>query len=159
MCAAQDWKFPAIPEIYMSYMQSPMSRLTLVVRTKSDPTMLGPLFREAIWSVDKDQPVYSIKTMDAQLGEMTAQRRLNTLLFGIFATVALLLAGVGVYGVMSHSLAQQTHEIGVRMALGAQPGDILKLVFAQGGRLALAGVSLGVVGALMVTRLMSSLLY
>jgi putative ABC transport system permease protein len=150
---------PAIPEFYMSCMQSPMSRLTLVVRTKSDPAKLAPLVREAIWSVDKDQPVYSIKTMDAQLGEMTAQRRLDTLLFGIFATVALLLAGVGVYGVMAHSLAQQTHEIGVRIALGAQPGDILKLVLAQGTRLALAGVGLGVAGALMVTRLMSSLLY
>src|SRR5207249_2143818 len=69
-------------EIYMSYVQSPMSRLTLLVRTKSDPAKLGPLVREAIWSVDKDQPVYSIKTMDAQLGEMTAQRRLNTLLLG-----------------------------------------------------------------------------
>ena len=149
----------AIPEMYMSYMQSPASRLTLVVRTASDPARLGPLVREAIWSVDKDQPVYSIKTMDTQLREMTAQRRLNTLLFGIVAALALVLAGVGVYGVMSHSLAQRTHEIGVRMALGAQAGDILKMVLEHGARLALTGVALGLVGALMLTRLMSGLLY
>jgi putative ABC transport system permease protein len=110
-------------------------------------------------AVDPSQPVANMKTMEERLAESVAQRRFNMTLLGVFACVALLLAGVGVYGVMAYAVARRTHEIGVRVALGARRGDVLRLVLRQGMWLALAGVGVGLVGAFLATRLMSSLLY
>jgi len=133
--------------------------MTLVVRAASDPLGIVGAVRSEIWAIDKDQSVYDIKTMDQLLSEMMSQRRFSMLLLGIFAAVALILAAVGIYGVMSYSVTQRTHEIGVRIALGAQSGDVLKLVVMQGMALALIGVTIGLAASLALTRVMTGLLY
>jgi putative ABC transport system permease protein len=115
--------------------------------------------QEAAWSVDKEQPVADLAMMEQLLSRSTTARRFNMLLLGVFAAVALMLAAVGIYGVMSYSVSQRTHELGVRMALGAKPGDVLRLIAGQGARLALLGVAIGLGGSLALTRLMSSLLF
>jgi putative ABC transport system permease protein len=112
-----------------------------------------------VQSIDKDQPVYNIRTMRQLLGASIAQRRFNMILLTAFAVIALLLAASGLFGVMAYSVAQRTHEIGLRLALGAQPRDVLKLVVGNGMALALLGVAAGLVGAFTLTRLMSSLLF
>jgi putative ABC transport system permease protein len=147
------------PEIYRSHLQSAESEMTFVVRTASDPKMLiGPV-RDGIHSLDKDLPPYEIKTMSDVLYDSVARERFTTLLLATFAAVALILAAVGIYGVMSYTVAQRTHEIGVRMALGAQPGDVLKVVIKRGMTLALTGVAVGLMAAFGLTRVMSSLLF
>lgn len=115
--------------------------------------------RKAVWEIDKDQPVSNIKTMEEILGASIARQRFSMLLLGVFAAVALLLAAVGIYGVMSYSVAQRTHEIGIRMALGAQTGAVLRLAVGYGLKLVLAGVLIGLLAAFMLTRLMSTLLF
>jgi predicted permease len=147
------------PETFMPQNQSPEIALTIVARTAGDPASYAPALRDAVWSVDKDQPVFDIKTMDATLVEMTAQRRFNMLLLGIFAAVALILAAVGIYGVMSYSVTQRMHELGVRIALGASARDVLRLVIGYAMRLALVGVGMGLLAAFFLTHLMGSLLY
>ncbi|HEY0081842.1 MAG TPA: FtsX-like permease family protein, partial [Pyrinomonadaceae bacterium] len=133
--------------------------LSLAVRTTVEPETLAAAVRGAVRSIDKHQPVYDIKTMGDVLSASVANNRLVVLLFGLFALFALLLATVGIYGVMSYSVAQRTHEIGIRMALGAQPGDVLRLILKQGLMLTLGGVGLGLAGAFALSRLLSSLLY
>ena len=118
-----------------------------------------PSVRQAIREVDAEQPLSLIRTMDQVVGEETAARRLGTTLLTTFAVLALLLAALGIFGVLSYFVAQQTPEIGVRMALGARPRDILALVLGKGLRLALAGVGAGLLAALALTRLMRSLLF
>jgi putative ABC transport system permease protein len=130
-----------------------------VVRTSSDPTNLVPAIRSQVAEMDKELPLSNISTMEQILSESIAQPRFNMLLITIFAVVAMMLASVGIYGVISYSVSQRTHEIGVRIALGAQPGDIFKMVVGQGLKLALAGVSVGLVAAFVLTRVISSLLY
>src|SRR5262249_13279749 len=147
------------PETFLPQDQDPDNTLTIVARTEGEPAQLGPALRDAIWSVDKDQSVSDLKTMDVMLTEMTAQHRFNTILLGIFATLALVLAAVGIYGVMSYSVMQRMHELGVRIALGASSGDVLRLVAGHAMGLALAGIGAGLVAALLLTRLMTSLLY
>ena len=115
--------------------------------------------RSAVWSVDKEQPVFSVQTMEQILSESVSRPRFNTLLFGLFAALALLLAAVGIYGVISYSVTQRTHEIGVRMALGATSRDVMKLVVGQGIKLTLIGVAAGLAGAFALTRIMHSQLY
>jgi putative ABC transport system permease protein len=112
-----------------------------------------------IQAIDKDQPVFNIKSMDQLLSESVAQRRFNMLLLASFAGLALSLASVGIYGVMSYTVSQRTHEIGVRLALGAQPADVLKLVVRQGMILMFSGITIGLIGALALTPIMTSLLY
>jgi putative ABC transport system permease protein len=145
--------------LYIPYLQNPVPGMYLMVRTASYPLSLAAAVRGQVLAVDKDQPVANIKTMEQVLAESVAQRRLNTLLLGLFAAVALSLAMVGIYGVVSYSVSQRTHEIGIRMALGAQTGDVLRLVVRQGLQPVLIGMAIGLTGALALTRLLSSLLY
>jgi putative ABC transport system permease protein len=146
-------------EMYVSYLQKPFNFMAIVVRTASDPLSMIGAVRGEILSVDKSQPVYDVKTMRQVVSESVSQPRLYTLLLGVFAALALVLAAVGIYGVMNYSVAQRTHEIGIRMALGAQRSDILKMVVGQGMLLALLGIVLGLVAAFLVTRVMESLLF
>jgi putative ABC transport system permease protein len=147
------------PEMFYPLLQSPLPFMTLVVRTDTDPKTLAAAVGREVRAVDADEPVYDVKTMDERLAESVSPQRLTTLLVGVFAALAMTLAGVGIYGVISYSVAQRTREMGVRMALGAQKGDVLKLVLRQGLLLALAGVLIGLAGAFALTRVMSGLLY
>ncbi|HEV7904427.1 MAG TPA: ABC transporter permease, partial [Pyrinomonadaceae bacterium] len=131
----------------------------LVIRTTNAPSSLVPAVRQAIREVDPNQPVANVRTLDEVLGRVTAQRSLGMQLLTAFAALGLLLAALGIYGVLSYFVVQHTPEIGVRMALGAQTADVLKLVIGKGMRLALAGVVAGLFGALLLTRLMRSLLF
>ncbi|MGB7921784.1 MAG: ABC transporter permease [Pyrinomonadaceae bacterium] len=146
-------------QIYLPYLQVSRSSMSLVVRTDGDPASLAPALRREILALDKDQPVASLRTMEDVVSESVAQPRFSTLLLGVFAGVALILAAVGIYGVIAYSVMQRTHEIGIRMALGAGRGDILKLVLGQGMALALTGIAIGLVAAFIVTRVMTSLLF
>ena len=146
-------------ETYLPVPQSPRPLMAVMIRTTDDPTNLVSAARNAVLEVDKDQPVYDIKTMEQRLSESIASRRLSMILFASFAGIALLLAVVGVYSVMSYTVSRRTHEMGIRMALGARALDVLKLVIWQGMTLALIGILLGVLAAFAVTRLMSGLLY
>ncbi len=150
----------AAPEFYLPYEQVPERRMNLVVRTTAaDAASMTASVRGAVRDLDKDQLIWQTRTLDQLLAASVAGRRFNMLLLGIFAAVALLLAALGIYGVMAYSVTRRTHEIGIRMALGARAGDVLKLVIGQGMLLAGAGVALGLIGALAVTRVLTTLLY
>ena len=131
----------------------------VVARVNADPLAFAATVREAIRSVDKNAVILNVTTAEARLGELSAERRLNTWLLALFAALALALAAIGIYGVMHYSVAQRTHEIGVRIALGAQPADALRLVIGQGLRLMSSGVALGLLAAFALTRVMASLLF
>ena len=131
----------------------------LVVKTDVEPSAPAAAVRGAVWEVDKDLPVSAVRTMEDVLSESLARQRFSTILPGVFAGLALVLAAVGIYGVMSYSVTQRTREIGIRMALGAQKSHVVKLTVGQGLRLVLGGVVIGLVGSLILTRLMSSLLF
>jgi len=150
---------PVRPETFLPEAQNPDGGLTIVARTHTDPASFAGALRNEVWSIDKDQSVYDVKTMHQTLSEMMSQRRFNMLLLGLFAAVALTLAAVGIYGVISYSVTQRSHEIGIRIALGAQSRDVLKLVVGQGMVLAGVGVGIGLIAAFALTKLMSSLLF
>jgi putative ABC transport system permease protein len=133
--------------------------MTLIVRVKSDPTALAAAVRSDVQAVDPNQTVYDVATMEQRFSRAVAPQRFNALVMAIFAGMAVILAGVGVYGVMAYSVTRRTHEIGIRMALGAQRQDVMKLVLRRGVLLVAFGIGLGVAGALALTRSLSSLLY
>ena len=147
--------------MYVPYYQNPWSAMSLIVGVNPglDPRGIISGVREGVLSIDKVQPIYNVKTMDDLLDRSVAQRRFNMLLLGLFASMAIVLAIIGIYGVLSYSVSQRTHEIGVRMALGAKQGDIFKLVIGQGMMMALIGIAVGMGTAFAVTRIISSLLF
>jgi predicted permease len=147
------------PEIYWPYPQNPDRRIDLLIRTAADPLSLAGAVRSEIWAIDKALPISDVKTMDELLSASVAQPRFYVLLLTAFAAVALLLATVGLYGVISYAVIQRTHEIGIRMALGASPRDVLQLIINHGLRLVLVGIGIGLGGALALTRLMKTLLF
>jgi predicted permease len=151
------------PETFLPQDQEPDNALTVVARTASNPASFAGALRDQVWAVDKDQSVFDIKTMDETLSEMTSQRRFTMLLLSIFAAVALILAAVGIYGVISYSVTQRTHEIGIRIALGAERRDVLRLVVGQAMTMTSVGVVAGLGAsfllAFVLKRLMSGLLY
>ena len=149
-------------DIYAPYAQERRAFISprdLVLRTKGDAASVAAAVRQAVWSVDKDQPISHVRTMDQVFAAAISQERFQALLLGLFAALALVLACVGLYGVISYAVAQRTHEIGVRMALGAQPFDVLRLVLRQGMALTFAGLIVGIGVGLIATRVLSDLLY
>ncbi|HZM88827.1 MAG TPA: ABC transporter permease [Blastocatellia bacterium] len=145
--------------VYLSYRQTPRPGVALVLRTTGDPLSLATSLRRAVHEVDPALPVYQVMTMDERLSNSVAARRFNLLLLGGFAVLALVLAGVGVYGVISYVVTARTHEVGIRMALGAQRVDVLRLFIKQGMVRVLIGVGLGLFGAFALTRVMTSMLF
>src|SRR4029079_15270498 len=150
---------PPKPAYYLPETQVPFNQLVMVVRTKGDPHALITAAIKEVASLDKDIPVFSVKTMDEYLSSSVAAPRFNTTLLTIFAAVALVLTIVGLYGVMSYSVAQRTNEIGIRVALGAQTRDVLTLVVKQGFLLIVIGLAIGLIGAFAATRIVASLLF
>jgi putative ABC transport system permease protein len=151
---------PVIPQIYTPYLQRPWFSSAVVVRAShNDLSAVKNDAQRAIWTIDRDQASAQLQAAEDALNNSLAEPRLYAVLLGIFAALALSLASVGIYGVMSYTVTERTREIGVRMALGAQAGNVLKLVIGQGMTLALIGVTIGSVAAVALTRLMSGLLF
>jgi len=150
--------------MYVPYLQPLLPEwnvppMFLVIRSESEPANLTAAVRGVVHELDRDQPVYDVATMEELLSRSTLQRRFNMTLLAVFAALALILAGVGIYGVMAYAVTERRREIGIRMALGAQASDTLKLVISQGMRLTLVGVALGLMGAFALIRLMKNLLF
>ena len=150
---------PPYPELFIPYTQWPSKEMALVLRTASEPSSLIPAVKKEIWRVDPDQPVTDIKTMDELVSTEAAGRRFVLQLIGAFAAIALVLAAVGIYGVVSYGTRQRTHEIGIRMALGARGQQIMWLVAGQNAKWLLIGITTGVASALALTRLLAAYLY
>jgi putative ABC transport system permease protein len=146
-------------DVYVPYRQWPMQSPALVVRTAANPAIIAAAIRSELKAANKNLPPPTIQSVDDILRDTVAQPRYQTMLLSLFGVTALILAAVGIYGVTSYAVTQRTHEIGIRVALGAKPSDILKLVVGQGFKLTLLGVGIGIWGALALTRFFSSLLY
>src|SRR5262245_44883744 len=147
------------PQTYEPYLQQPFPSMNLVVRTANDPNGLIPAVRREVFSLDPNQPILDLSPVAQEVYNSVGRERFAMLLLGTFAAVALILAAVGIYGVIGYSVAQRTHEIGVRLALGATPRDVLRLVVGQGMALVLLGVAIGLAATVALTRVMTSLLY
>jgi putative ABC transport system permease protein len=152
---------PANPEVYSPYAQFPFASflVTFVVRTSSNPSDLAAAVRSAVWDVDHDQPVIQVRTMGNVIEESIWPYHVSESMVAIFAAIALVLASVGIYGMLAYSVSQRTHEIGIRLALGARREDVLRLVIGEGFVLALVGLVVGTMGAIGLTRFLKSLLY
>ena len=149
----------AVAEMYLPLAKHPLQIGFVIARTEGDPMFWANAVREQVRAVDQDQPVSDERTMEAVYGAGLGQRRLMMILLGTFAGMALLLAAVGIYGIVAYSVAQRTEEVGVRRALGAQHVDIFRLILGQAFRLAIVGVIVGIGGALALTRVMKNLLF
>jgi putative ABC transport system permease protein len=150
---------PARLEVYVPLAQHPAEEMTLVVRSRVDPAALTSSIRGVVAAIDKDQPIFAIATMSQLVADSVSTRRITLVLLGLFSMLAAALAGIGIFGVISYSVAQRTREIGIRMALGAQRRDVLRMVLVQGLKIVGTGVLTGVFAALGLTRLMTSLLF
>ena len=153
------WNEPKGGQLYLLLNQNPSRIMHLVVRTAGDPTAIASAVRQSVESADPNQPVTEVRTMDALIDASVVQRRLSMVLLGIFAAVATGLAGLGIYGVMAYSVAQRTHEVGIRMALGAEPGDVLRLMVRDGMQLAGIGLALGIAGSVATARYLQTELF
>jgi predicted permease len=149
----------AQPQVYIPFAQLPWNNMYLLVRTATPPQTMIAAIRAQISAVDPDQPVTGIVTAEELMDNSRTQPRFIMMLLGLFSTTALVLAVIGIYGVLAYSVAQRHHELGIRLALGAKSADILRLVVRQGLVLAVSGVAIGLIAALLMTRVMSSLLY
>jgi putative ABC transport system permease protein len=149
----------AIPEYYGPYLPSPNGRADLLVRTARDPMMLASAVRSAVSRALPGITIVTVSTADAQYGGFSSQRRFQTWLLTVFAALALVLAAIGIFGLAHYAAAERTREIGVRMALGATPGDVLRLVIAQGMQTPALGIAIGVAVSAGLTRLLSNQLY
>jgi putative ABC transport system permease protein len=150
---------PSGPEMYTSHLQVPWGWTWLVVRTKVEPASMAPAVTAELRALDKSVPAVAARTMEERLSDSLAARRFNMLLLGGFAALAVVLAGMGIYSVMAYSVSQRRREIGVRLALGARPGAVFRLVISQGMTMAMAGVALGLGASFALTRYLVSLLY
>ena len=146
-------------EIYTTYLHRPARHICFAMRTPGDPHRFASLIRQEIRALDSDMPVNRMKTMDELIADSMVMDRFGVILMSLFSIVALILSSLGIYGIMSYSTAQRTHEIGVRIAIGAQVGDVVKLVVGQGLWLTLIGIGLGLTGSFLMTRFLSSSLY
>jgi putative ABC transport system permease protein len=163
-----DWAAEPSPEVYLAALQNPgflgesgshISYITLVARTAGDPSEIAAAVKNLVWSFDRNLPVSEVFTMDRVVADANAQPRFEMLLLGVFAAVALLLAAVGIYGVMNYSVSRRTREIGIRVSLGASRADVLRMVLGQGMMQAAAGAAVGVAGALLLSRFIAKMLY
>ncbi len=146
-------------QTYLPYTQEVVPGYEFAIRTKGDPAAIGASARSAIHEIDPEMPLYDVRTMEERMAENLAQPRFNTVLLGVFGGLALVLAAVGIYGVLSYTVTQRTHEIGLRMALGAQQGDVLKMVMNHALRLAGTGIAAGIVAALIASKALATLLF
>jgi putative ABC transport system permease protein len=147
------------PEIYLPYAQHQVDEFTVAVRAAGDPMALAPTLRRDVAAIDRELPIAKIAPMTAVVGASIAERRFTMLLLGAFAAVALALATIGIYGVLAYLVTQRTQEIGVRLALGAAPDDVVRLFVREGARLTVIGLAAGVVGALAAARALSTLVF
>jgi putative ABC transport system permease protein len=148
-----------LPQMYVPLEQTPEQSMALVVRTVRDAASVVSAIRAQLFSLDPNQPLYDVKSMEQRVAATVAQPRFQTLLLGAFAVLALALAAIGIYGVVAQSVVERTHEIGIRMALGAQPVEVMRSVLREGFAVGVAGIGLGLTGALGLANLLSGLLY
>jgi putative ABC transport system permease protein len=147
------------PEIYESYLQQPAGEMAVIVRSKGSPESMAPALRQAVWSIDKDQPVAKVMSIDERIGEQTAGDRLFGSMLGIFASLAVTLSAVGLYGLVAFTAGLRTQEIGIRMTLGADKNRIMRLVLGDGMKLALTGIAVGTIAALPMRRILEGMIH